>query len=235
MPKTILAANWKMNKTQAEAQNFIQELSKTAFKPDREVVLCPPFTALNALSGIKEVKLGAQNMHFEENGAFTGEISAAMLKELGCTYVLIGHSERRQLFGETDELINKKIIAAVNHGLIPVFCLGETLAQRESGETMQVITTQLKQGLTGINYINKLVIAYEPVWAIGTGKTATPQEAQEVHALIRSLTTADTSILYGGSVKPENISSLMAQPDINGALVGGASLKAEDFIKIINY
>lgn len=237
MLKTIFIANWKMNKTIAEAQKFVEDFKNTNFQDDQEVVICPSFTLLSTLNQelkASKIKLGAQNMYFEETGAFTGEVSPNMLKELGCTYVILGHSERRQIFHETDELINKKVQAALAHDLTPVFCVGETLEQRENNQTAQIITEQIKQGLNNIQDFEKIVIAYEPVWAIGTGKVATPEQAQEVHALIRRLTNQNVPILYGGSVKPDNIKALMSQPDINGALVGGASLKVDDFKNIIN-
>lgn len=238
MPKTIIAANWKMFKTISEAKEFLQQIKQQDLNADRETVLCGPYTTLTTLQQELQgssIKFGAENMYWEEEGAFTGEISPLMLKDLGCQYIIIGHSERRQLFGETDETVNKKLKSALKHDLVPIFCVGETLEQRESGETEKVIEEQIKKGLEGIDDISKIVVAYEPVWAIGTGKTATPEQAQEVHALIRKKTTVETSILYGGSVKPDNAAELMNQPDINGALVGGASLEVESFVGIINY
>jgi triosephosphate isomerase len=239
MPKIIIAANWKMNKNSQEAKQFMAQLKNVKWSQDREVVICAPYTLLSLLDELnkgQEWKCGAENMFYEEQGAYTGEISPLMLKDVGCEYVIIGHSERRQYFHETNELINKKLKSALEHNLIPIFCVGETLEQREKNETEQVITKQIMEGLKNLKIENcKLVIAYEPVWAIGTGKVATPNQAQEVHALIRKLTSPDTSILYGGSVKPDNVKDLMAQPDINGALVGGASLEVESFQKIINY
>lgn len=234
MPQTIIAANWKMNKTALEAEEFLNQLKNAELKHDRTAVICPPFTLLPLFKG-GEVKYGGQNIYWEEEGAFTGEISALMLKDLGCRYVIIGHSERRQFFGETDETVNKKLKKSLEHNLIPIFCVGESLEQRQANETIQIIEKQIKKGLDGIEDLSSIVVAYEPVWAIGTGQTATPEQAQEVHAQIRQLTTPETSILYGGSVKPENAAELMQQPDINGALIGGASLEVESFIKIINY
>ncbi len=238
MPKTIIAANWKMNKTSSQAQEFITQLQKELESPDesdKEVIICPNDTLLHLFKD-SGLNYGAQNMYSEEEGAFTGETSPLMLKELGCQYVIIGHSERRQYFGETNQSVNKKLKLALKHGLKPIFCVGETLEQREAGKTQQVVETQIKEGLYNLQATSyNLVIAYEPVWAIGTGKTAAPEQAQEVHAQIRALATSETSILYGGSVKPANISQLMAQKDINGALVGGASLDVESFIQIINY
>jgi triosephosphate isomerase len=247
-PIPLIAGNWKMNKTVAEALALVRELKGlVAAARDRvEIAVAPPFTALAPVA--KELQgpgiaLGAQNVYWEASGAFTGEISAGMLKELGCTYVIVGHSERRQLFGETDETVNRRARAALQAGLRPIVCVGETLAEREAGKTLSVVERQIRQGLSrlGAGEAEKLVIAYEPVWAIGTGKVATTAQAQEVHAMLRKLlgelfgtaTTAGIRIQYGGSVKPDNAAELMAQPDINGALVGGASLKAGDFAKIV--
>jgi len=245
----FIAGNWKMNKTVAEAVELIKEL-KASFSGVQgvEVAVAPPFTALYAVS--KELKdssicLAAQNLFWEEKGAFTGEISPLMLKGLGCHYVIIGHSERRQYFGETDGTVNRKIKAAMTHGLKPIFCIGETLNEREGGKTFSVIERQIEGGLEnlGAKEIEPLVIAYEPVWAIGTGKTATPQEAEEVHRFIREKFVKMYSrpfaesirIQYGGSVTPENVKGLMSQEDIDGALVGGASLKQETFSKIVRF
>lgn len=213
-----------------------------------EIVVCPPFISLHAVKEMlagSRIGLGAQNVYWEKSGAFTGEVSAPMLKSVGCTYVIIGHSERRTYFGETDETVNKRIFAALAEGLKPIVCIGETLEEREAGKTFEVIKRQVEGGLANLSVeqMATVVIAYEPVWAIGTGKTATPAQAQEVHAFIRKLlndifgqTTAEaTRIQYGGSVKPDNAAELMAQPDIDGALVGGASLKADSFEKIIKY
>ena len=211
-----------------------------------EVIVCPPFTSLGeAHSLVKDsvIKLGAQNMYFEKSGAFTGEVSADMLKSAGCEYVIIGHSERRTIFGESDELINAKIKAAINNGLKVIFCIGESLSEREKGITHDIVKMQVTRGLENISNeeLKNIIIAYEPIWAIGTGKTATPEQAQEVHAFIRKLIAnifseeiADKIIIqYGGSVKPDNASTLLSQPDIDGALVGGACLKADSFLSII--
>ncbi len=249
MRKPIIAGNWKMFKTAKEAAAVINELKgKVSDVKDREVVICPVFTALeSAVAAAKgsNVKIGAQNLFWEEKGAFTGEIAPNMIKDLGCEYVIIGHSERRQYFGETDETVNKKINAALKAGLTPIVCCGEMLADREANKTFSVIETQLKGGLKDLTkeQMLKLVIAYEPVWAIGTGKTATPEQAQEVHAFIRGLlaklfdkdVAAATRILYGGSVKPDNMAELMKKEDIDGGLVGGASLEADSFSKIVKY
>jgi triosephosphate isomerase len=247
--KPIIAGNWKMNKTSFEARDLASKLLPlVSGVKDRDILLAPPFTALSAVAeAIKgtNVALSAQNLFWEDKGAFTGEISAEMLLDLGCKYVIIGHSERRQYFGETDETVNKKVKQAFKKGLLPILCVGETLTEREAGKLMEVISRQVTGGLKDITAedMKKVVIAYEPVWAIGTGKTATPEQANEVHALIRekvkSLYTADIAaglrIQYGGSVTPENVSSLMAKPDIDGALVGGASLKPESFAALVNF
>lgn len=229
-----------MFKTQVETQEFLQGfmplLSETP--EDREVVLCVPFTDLGTLSRNlhgSRVKVGAQNVHWEETGAFTGEISALMLTEIGVRYVVIGHSERRQYFGETDETVNLRLKAAQSYGLTPILCVGESKAQRDAGETEQIISQQLEKDLVDIDQTN-LVIAYEPIWAIGTGDTCESGEANRVIGLIRSqLTHKDVSIQYGGSVKPENVDEIMVQPEIDGALVGGASLEPESFARIVNY
>ncbi|WP_456434300.1 triose-phosphate isomerase [Thermosulfuriphilus sp.] len=245
----LIAGNWKMYKTIAEAQELAQGLVEACQGlEDCEILVCPPFTALKSVAEIissSPIKLGAQNCYFEDQGAFTGEISPLMLKDVGCSYVILGHSERRHIFKETDELINRKVKAAIKHRLAPILCLGERLEERKAGETFKVVEGQLRAGLDGLGPgdLGDLVIAYEPVWAIGTGQTATPEQAQEVHVFIREILRAswgealakDLRILYGGSVKPDNIDSLMAQPDIDGVLVGGASLKAESFIRIIKY
>ncbi len=243
-----MAGNWKMHKLTAEARRLASELRDALTDVDRAVgvLLCPPLTALAEVAAAiadTPIQLGAQNLHWESKGAFTGEVSAAMLKDAGCDYVLIGHSERRALFGETDETVNKKIGAALAAGLKAVVCVGETEHQRDGGETEAVVERQVRNGLAGLDprQMAEIVIAYEPVWAIGTGKNATPEQAQEVHALIRKLVSecygnavaSSLLILYGGSVKPENADELMAQPDINGALVGGASLDAGSFGKIV--
>jgi triosephosphate isomerase (TIM) len=238
--KVIIAGNWKMYKTQGEAAEFLMEfISQIDDAPEnREVVLCVPFTDLTivnkSLHG-NRIRLGAQNVHWEEFGAYTGEISASMLTEMGVRYVIVGHSERRQYFGETDETVNLRLKAAQASGLIPILCVGETKAQRDAGETERVIISQLHKGSAGVD-LERLAIAYEPIWAIGTGETCEATEANRVIGLIRSqLTTPDVTIQYGGSVKPSNISEIMAQPEIDGVLVGGASLAAGDFADIVNY
>jgi len=247
--KPIIAGNWKMHNTVAEAKALVEQLTPlVADAHDVEVVVCPTFTALDAVSqAIKgtNIMLGAQNMYWEDKGAFTGEISPVMLKELGCTYVILGHSERRQFFGETSEGVNRKAKAAFNHGLIPIVCVGETLAEREQGIMQQVVSNQTKSGIAGLEEqeVSKLVIAYEPIWAIGTGKTASKEDAQEVIGYIREVVAKmygddlahRVRIQYGGSVKSDNVQELMAQPDIDGALVGGAALKAEEFSKIVKF
>lgn len=229
-----------MYKTQAETTEFLQgfmpELEKTP--EDREVVICPPFTALDAISRSLHgslVQLGAQNIHWEDNGAFTGEVAGSMLSEIGVRYVIVGHSERRQYFGETDESVNKRLLSAQRHGLIPILCVGETKQQRDAGETESIITNQLEKDLVNVDQ-QRLVIAYEPIWAIGTGDTCESSEANRVIGLIRSqLSNADVTIQYGGSVKPDNIDEIMAQPEIDGVLVGGASLQPASFARIVNY
>jgi len=245
----FMAGNWKMNKTVGEALDLVREL-KAAISgvKDVEVAVAPPFTALYAIRKEFEgssIHLAAQNLYWEEKGAFTGEVSPLMLKEVGCHYVIIGHSERRQFFGETDETVNRRIRAALAQGLKVIFCIGETLKEREEGKTFSVIERQLEGGLKGLGdqEMTNMVIAYEPVWAIGTGKTATPEQAEEVHRFIRGkiekLYSREVSegirIQYGGSVTPENVKGLMNQPNIDGALVGGASLKAEFFSKIVRF
>jgi triosephosphate isomerase len=248
MRTLIIAGNWKMHKTAAETIRLVGELKAelASGSVDCEVLIAPPFTSLNA--AITEaagtiIGVSGQNLYWEDQGAFTGEISGPMLKSLGCSHAIIGHSERRQLFGETDETVNLRIKAAIRNDLIPIFCLGETLEEREKGSTFDVVKRQLVAGLEGIQVADpsRFVIAYEPVWAIGTGRTATPEQAQEVHAFLRkelsSIAGSENAdrirILYGGSVKPDNAATLMACEDIDGALVGGASLKAGDFIGII--
>jgi triosephosphate isomerase (TIM) len=238
--KSVIAGNWKMYKTQAEAseflQGFIPHLEQTS--DDREVVLCVPFTDLTMLSQAlhgSNIRLGAQNVHWETAGAYTGEISAPMLNELGVRYVIVGHSERRQFFGETDQTVNMRLKAAQAAGLTPILCVGETKQQRDMNETEGVIYEQLDDGLVGIDQAN-LVIAYEPIWAIGTGDTCEAKEANRVIGLIRKrLNNADVPIQYGGSVKPDNVDEIMAQPEIDGALVGGASLQPQSFARIVNY
>lgn len=240
MRKKVIAGNWKMFKTQAESEGFLKgflpALEETP--SGREVILCVPFTDLNVLSRNlhgSRVQLGAQNVHWEESGAYTGEISAEMLTEIGVRYVIIGHSERRQYFGETDATVNLRLKAAQKHGLTPILCVGETKQQRDAGETETLISMQLDKDLVGIDQ-NHLIIAYEPIWAIGTGDTCETKEANRVIGLMRSqLKNPDVPIQYGGSVKPNNIDEIMAQPEIDGVLVGGASLEAESFARIVNY
>lgn len=247
MRKKIIAGNWKMNKTVSEGEALATAIKRDlAAETKVDVVLCAPFTAISAISQTvsgSQIAVGAQNMHWEAEGAYTGEISAAMLRDLYCRYVILGHSERRQYFGESDESVNKKTHAALAAGLKPIVCVGETLEEREAGEIESVITTQINGGLAGLSsaQLKNTIIAYEPVWAIGTGKTASPEQAQEVHALIRSLlvklsdqATADAvRIQYGGSMKPGNAAELLSKPDIDGGLIGGAALDAASFIEIV--
>jgi len=247
MRKKIVAGNWKMNMTTAEAEALVTALkAELANFREVEVVVCPPFTSLKTVSDLVQgthLDLGAQNMHWEKGGAYTGEISASMLRDLYCHYVIVGHSERRQYFGETDEIVNRKAKAALASSLHPIICVGETLEEREAGKVEEVITRQVKGSLAGLSATELLdsVLAYEPVWAIGTGKTATSEQAQEVHALIRKVLTelydqavADgVRIQYGGSVKPANAKELFGMPDIDGGLIGGAALDAKSFIDII--
>jgi triosephosphate isomerase len=244
--KPFIAGNWKLFKTSSEAVELVSALQEEYQEfEDAQMVVIPPYTALcdvhSTLQG-SSIQIGGQNVFWEEQGAYTGEISAPMLKDVGCTYVVIGHSERRQYFGETNATVNKKINAALAHGLIPIFCIGETLEEREKGKTINKVQTQIFEGLEGFekDSVQKIIFAYEPIWAIGTGLTATPAQAQEVHGFIRNElsekygneTGSCAIILYGGSVKPANTFSLLKEKDINGALVGGASLKAESFIEI---
>lgn len=248
MRRKVIAGNWKMNNDLSESQSLISKLVSglSNEKVNCDVIVCPPYTSLSEANSLLKnsiIKLGAQNMYFEENGAFTGEISASMLKSTGCEYVILGHSERRTIFGETDLVINKKIKKALQSELLPIFCVGETLQERESGVTNDIIRRQVTEGLKDISSadMQKIIVAYEPVWAIGTGKTASPQQAEDVHAFIRGLVKSLYSneiaenlvIQYGGSVKPDNAQELLSQKDIDGALVGGACLKAESFIGII--
>ena len=248
MCKPFIAGNWKMFKTTKEAVAFAEEFKKLYHDSDVTAAICAPFTQLAALKeafGDSGVKVGAQNMHFEESGAFTGEIAPAMLTEIGVDYVIIGHSERRQYFAETDETVNKKVKKAFEHGLVPIMCVGEVLEQRDAGQAYDVVKTQVEGGIKDLSadQMKKLVIAYEPVWAIGTGRTATPEQAQEMCAYIRQVidglygseVSEEVIIQYGGSVKPNNASELMNMEDIDGALVGGASLKPEDFIQIVEF
>jgi triosephosphate isomerase len=238
--KIVIAGNWKMFKTQAESAEFLSgflpHLEETP--SEREVVLFPPFTDLSLVSKSlhgSRVNLGAQNVHWEESGAYTGEIAASMLTEIGVRFVIVGHSERRQFFGETDVTVNLRLKAAQKHGLTPILCVGETKQQRDTGETESIISAQLKKDLVDIDQTN-LIIAYEPIWAIGTGDTCESKEANRVIGLIRNeLTNPLVPIQYGGSVNPNNIDEIMEQPEIDGALVGGASLKADSFARIVNY
>jgi len=249
MRKKVIAGNWKMNNDLHGTVSLISDLKKELNEKniEVEVIICPPFTSLETASTLLKdstIKLGAQNMYFEESGAFTGEVSISMLKSVGCEYVILGHSERRTIFSEGDQVINKKIKTAIKFELKPIFCIGETLEEREKGITFKVVETQVQNGLKDLSEsdLSNLIIAYEPVWAIGTGRNATPQQAQEVHQFIRGLISKLYSsnfarqlvIQYGGSVKADNAKELLSQPDIDGALVGGACLKADSFIKIIN-
>jgi len=246
--KIIIAGNWKMHKTNAEALQLANQINmKTKDIRHTGIIICPPFTALAAVAEVvkeSSIAVGGQNMCVEKEGAFTGAISAGMIKSTGAIHVILGHSERRQYFGETDEMVNKKIKTALEFGLKPIVCVGETLEQREGNITAEVVTKQLRGAFADLTpeQIGHLITAYEPIWAIGTGKTATPDQAQEVHSVIRSAVkdwfgadAADNLIIqYGGSVKPENAESLLSQPDIDGALVGGACLKADSFSAIIH-
>lgn len=247
--KALMAGNWKMHKTTEEARLLAEQVAAATPKAaDREVLLAPPFTALGAVSeAVKgtDIIVAGQNVCWEEQGAFTGEISPAMLKDMGATAAIVGHSERRQIFMESDEMINQRLLGGLNQGLTMLLCIGETLEERESDQTLAVLERQIRAGLAEVSsaLMNQVVIAYEPVWAIGTGRTASTEQAQEAHAFVRKLATdlyekdiADgLRILYGGSVKPANVDELMAQPDIDGALVGGAALDADSFGRIINF
>ena len=248
MRKKIIAANWKMNKDVNETSEFISAFQKQMENYDcqAEVVICPPFIALHVAAKLlqgSELKLGAQNLHYENDGAYTGEISAKMLKSLGVTYVVVGHSERRQYFSETDEVVAKKVKKALTSDLKVILCVGETLSERDGGVTEKVLERQVKAALGGLSEqeLSALVIAYEPIWAIGTGRNATPQQAEEAHAFIRSTVAkifnkdaaSALTIQYGGSVKPDNAAQLLSEPDVDGALVGGASLSADSFAKIV--
>jgi triosephosphate isomerase len=244
--KYLIVGNWKMNKTPSQSADLVKKIAdlgtKRSVSPHVTVAICPPFTSLDRCAeGLKNtaIAMGAQNLHFGNEGAFTGEISASMLKDLGLVYVIIGHSERRAIFHETDEQIHQKVKTAQASQLIPILCVGETLDERESDRTLTVIETQISHALKGLTNTN-LIIAYEPVWAIGTGKTATPEMAQQVHQFIRELLqkqfgkeSRTIPILYGGSMKPDNAADLLKQPDIDGGLVGGASLAAENFMDIV--
>jgi triosephosphate isomerase (TIM) len=244
----VIAGNWKMNKDLRQTEDLLTGLKNalTINLKGVKVIVCPPFTSLETarrLTSGSVLGLGAQNMHFEDEGAFTGEISPGMLKAVGCEYVILGHSERRQIFGETDEFINKKVKKALAVGLLPIVCVGETLEQREKNITGQIVTTQVRGVLKDVTSqdLQKVIIAYEPVWAIGTGRNATPQQAEEVHLLIRTLlaelyspaVAQEIIIQYGGSVKPDNAAELLWQPNVDGALVGGACLKADSFSSIV--
>jgi len=248
MRKKIIAANWKMNKDINETSEFFTALQKelNSHNGTVEVVVCPPFTALQTAVRATQgtpFKIGAQNLHYESDGAFTGEISARMIKSLGIPYVIIGHSERRQYFGETDEIVAKKVKKALGEGLKVILCVGETLSERDGNITEKVLERQVKAALNGLatDQLKSVVIAYEPVWAIGTGRNATPQQAQDAHAFIRSLVAKlfannvaqDLTIQYGGSMKPENSAELLSQPDVDGGLIGGAGLKASSFAEIV--
>lgn len=246
MRRPVIAANWKMHKTVVQAVSFARDFLNRLEDTECEVVICPPFTALAPVAEILKqggIALGAQNMFWEDEGAYTGEVSPGMLTEIGCKYVILGHSERRQYFGETDESVNRKVLTAFRHNLVPIVCVGETLEEREAGTTEQVVRRQTEGCLAGLTaqQARKLVIAYEPVWAIGTGRTASPEDAQQVNAFIRRVlaemfgeeAAGEVRIQYGGSVKPDNAAKLMAQPDIDGALVGGAGLNAASFAAIV--
>ncbi|WP_371069386.1 triose-phosphate isomerase [Sediminibacillus sp. JSM 1682029] len=246
MRKNVIAGNWKMNKVLSEAEQFVEETKTRIPSGDKaESIVCAPFPFLPVLvekAKGSDLKVAAQNMHYEDNGAFTGEVSPVMLKDLGVTHVVLGHSERREYFAETDETVNKKTHAAFNHGLTPIICVGETLEQRENNETMNHIESQVKQALSGLtdDQVKASIIAYEPIWAIGTGKTATSEQANEVCAHIRNVVKQFSSeeageairLQYGGSVKPANVDELLSQADIDGALVGGASLEADSFVQL---
>ena len=246
--KPLIAGNWKMHTTIDEAENLAKSIMESGVPADRDVMLAPPFTVMKTVSQAvagSGILIGAQNVCWEEKGAFTGEISPIMLKDAGCIMAIIGHSERRHIFGESDALINKRVAGAVKFGLIPVLCIGEKLEEREAERTFQVLEDQLRKGLDGISLdgADNMVIAYEPVWAIGTGKTATVDQAQEVHVFVRSLLASiyekniatGIRILYGGSVNSKNVDDLMSQEDIDGALVGGAALDNTSFSRIINF
>lgn len=247
MRKPIIAGNWKMHKTIAEALDFVNQVKDKVNNDNVEAVICAPFTLLKDLKEATKgtnIKIGAQNMHFEEKGAFTGEISPLMLKELDMDYVVIGHSERRQYFNETDETVNKKVLKALEVGIDPILCVGETLEEREAGNTKDVCKVQVEKALENVSKedLAKVVIAYEPVWAIGTGKTATSEDANDVIAYIREVVANlygelanEVRIQYGGSVKPSNVAEIMNQSDIDGALVGGASLEANDYVELVNF
>ncbi len=245
----LLAGNWKMYKTVGEAVELVEALlAGLGSIADREVLVCPPYTALDRIGALvagKPIALGAQDVFYEAEGAYTGAIAPRMLRDVGCTYVIVGHSERRQIFGEDDALVNRKLHAALAHELRPIMCVGESKPQRDAGQAEAIVIGQVRAGLSNItaSQMQSVVIAYEPIWAIGTGDTATPADAQAMHAAIRRIlielygaeTASGVRIQYGGSVKPDNVDELMAQPDIDGALVGGASLKADSFLRIVQF
>ncbi|MBH6949417.1 triose-phosphate isomerase [Clostridioides difficile] len=247
MRKPIIAGNWKMHKTIKEALEFVNEVKDKVNSDKVEAVICAPFTLLKDLKEATKgtnIKIGAQNMHFEEKGAFTGEVSPLMLKEIDMDYVVIGHSERRQYFNETDETVNKKVLKALEVGIDPILCVGETLEQREAGKTKDVCKVQVEKALENVlkNDLAKVVVAYEPIWAIGTGKTATAEDANDVISYIREVIKGlygelanEVRIQYGGSVKPSNVAEIMGQSDIDGALVGGASLASNDYLDLVNF
>lgn len=247
MRTPVMAGNWKMYKTARQAAETIRSLAEAVKGvPGVEVVICPPFTALSAAVDAAKgspVAIGAQDCYWEKEGAFTGEVAVPMIADLGCSHCIVGHSERRQFFGETDATVDKKVEAVLAHGLTCIACVGETLQEREAGQTFAVLERQVRNGLARHLASPRLIVAYEPVWAIGTGKTATPAQAQEAHAFIRQVAAQASSaaaaqaarILYGGSVKPDNVAQLMAQPDVDGGLVGGASLDAASFAKIVRF
>lgn len=249
MRTPLIAGNWKMHKTVGEAVSLVQALlGGLGAVPDREVLVCPPFTALHPLSSLLSdtpIVLGAQDVFHEPQGAYTGAVSPPMLRDIGCRYVIVGHSERRQYFGDDDTLVNRKLLAALAYGLQPILCVGESKPQRDVGSAEQVVVAQTRAGLAGVNaaQLTQVVIAYEPVWAIGTGDTATSADAQAMHAAIRATLAAlytpelagGVRIQYGGSVKPDNVDELMSQPDVDGALVGGASLAADSFLRIVHF
>ncbi|MEK6758742.1 MAG: triose-phosphate isomerase [Deltaproteobacteria bacterium] len=249
MLRPLIAGNWKMNTTVNQGTDLVMKLRELIKGVDSvDIVVAPPFTSLYHISHLiadSSIKLAAQDIFWEKSGAYTGEVSPEMIKDAGCRYVIIGHSERRQYFNETDETVNKKAMAAIKHDLMPIVCVGETLQEKEEGKTLGRVKAQVRGALAGLSggAVKSVSIAYEPIWAIGTGKTASPQEAEEVHNAIRELlyeifdadSAKEVRIIYGGSVKPENIDVLMAQPNIDGALVGGASLKAEDFARLVKF
>lgn len=249
MLRPLIAGNWKMNTTVNQGADLVMKLRELIKGVDEvDVVIAPPFTSLYHISHLvadSPIRLAAQDIFWEKSGAYTGEVSPEMIKDAGCRYVIIGHSERRQYFNETDETVNKKVVAAIRHDLMPIVCVGETLEEKEAGKTISRVRSQVRGALAGLagGAVKGISIAYEPIWAIGTGKTASPQEAEEVHNSLRELIfemfEADSAkgmrIIYGGSVKPDNIDILMAQPNIDGALVGGASLKAEDFARLVRF